>query len=179
MAVVIVATVAIELAQLGLVNGRDSTLGDIVANSVGGACGVLVAGHWRALLYPSPRSAARLAVTAAICFGSLLVATGWAFGSDATRSAYFAQLAPSFARFDQFDGNVFAATLDGRAFPAVAMTSADDIRARLRRDTIAVDVLTTAGSVRQRPSPIATVFDAEQQKILWLGRDGNDAVFET
>ena len=59
LAVALLATVAIELTQGFLLRGRFASVSDIVTNTAGAFVGHALADHWRALLFPSTRVAAR------------------------------------------------------------------------------------------------------------------------
>ena len=67
-------TTAIELVQIPL-PGRDASPVDIATNLTGAAIGVLIGRHWRTLLMPNARAAARLALGAGIAFLAVITAT--------------------------------------------------------------------------------------------------------
>jgi hypothetical protein len=68
-------TTAIELVQLRLVPGRDASVVDVVTNLSGALVGVLIGRHWHTLVRPTARTAASLAVAAAVTFLAVVGAT--------------------------------------------------------------------------------------------------------
>src|SRR6185437_1847814 len=50
-------TAAIELLQMHVIHGRDSSLGDVITNTLGGALGLVLADSWRVWVFPTPKQA--------------------------------------------------------------------------------------------------------------------------
>jgi hypothetical protein len=69
-------SIAIEIAQTGI-PGRDPSLSDILANSLGGALGALLGSRPSTWLAPTPRAADRLLALSIVLFISVVGATRW------------------------------------------------------------------------------------------------------
>src|ERR1051325_7402966 len=85
-------SVAIELTQLAIA-GRDSTIGDVVFNTLGGALGFAIAARFHNLIAPGQRTAARLTFAAASLWIVLQCISCLAFKVLVTRAQYFVQVA--------------------------------------------------------------------------------------
>jgi hypothetical protein len=77
LAAVALTTLAVEVLQLRLVAGRDTSLGDLVWNAVGGALAFGAVRHWRRLTRPTPRLATALTAGWATLWTVGTVATAW------------------------------------------------------------------------------------------------------
>ena len=70
-------TLGVELLQMKLVAGRDASLGDLIANTLGGGLGILIAAYWRQLVFPSAATARRHALAYALLLGWVWAGTAW------------------------------------------------------------------------------------------------------
>lgn len=168
-------SVAIELAQLAI-PGRDSTIGDVVFNTLGGGLGYLLF-HFRGpLLKPAPRTATRLAAIAGGLW--LLAQIAFAFSLRVTLSDrdYYMQIAPVLGNFSVFRGSVTAAEIADTAIPDGLIRNTSEVRDRLLRG----DPLRVTVTTRQLPgriAPIMRIADAARQEIVLLGQQRSDLVF--
>ncbi|MGQ0539326.1 MAG: VanZ family protein [Gemmatimonadaceae bacterium] len=109
---------AIEVTQLIAVTGRDPSLSDIVANSLGGALGVGLVRAFRYLASAPP------AAWRAVCWGSVLFATGalafgaWAVQVRVPRVETFSQWQPQRRGYLPFEGSLRALEVNGSDTPA-------------------------------------------------------------
>jgi len=71
---------AIELTQYLAVPGRFATVSDVLTNTLGTGVGVTLAVWWRELVWPSARSALRLAIAGAVAWTGVLVFGAWGVG---------------------------------------------------------------------------------------------------
>ena len=62
------ATILIETLQIGVISGRDASIGDVITNAVGGALGYLIGSRIDRLLRPSARAAFTLCVAWLSCW---------------------------------------------------------------------------------------------------------------
>ncbi|MFN8580270.1 MAG: VanZ family protein [Gemmatimonadaceae bacterium] len=69
-------SLTIELLQWRLIPGRDAALGDLIANSLGGAIGAAVVRWAAALFLPNTRQARRLAALGAALAAVVLTGVG-------------------------------------------------------------------------------------------------------
>jgi len=102
----------IELAQL-YIPGRDSSLGDVLANTLGAALGVTLTRTTVSWLQPSPAATARLSRTAALAAAAVCWATGTLLTPAYPDARYWGQWTPSLAHLEVYRGRVLDATLSG------------------------------------------------------------------
>src|SRR5690349_4715229 len=62
------ASVAIELLQLAVIPGRDPSLVDVIANTVGTLAGAFVGARWRMLVFPDRHTSRSLTVWSGAAF---------------------------------------------------------------------------------------------------------------
>ena len=110
-------TLGIELLQIRVVAGRDASLGDLLANTLGGGIGVALA-HWRAVfLFPRPAAARGLTLAWAALFA---VACGLASAglhpASVPRSLWI-QWTPPRRGFEPFTGQLLAFDVNGINLP--------------------------------------------------------------
>lgn len=167
----------VEAVQVGI-PGRHPALGDLLANTMGGAVGACLAVTSLAWLGTSGRP--RRGVTAA--WGAAVVAvvlgTSWMLTPFLPRSTWWVQHVPALGQFDTFPGTVVNARAGDLPLPAGRLPVED--RDRLRRGMLRRPEL-TAEAMFGRPTeglaPVVSVFDDRQREILVLGQDGEDLVF--
>ena len=119
----VAATVGIELLQFAI-PGRHPTLGDIVANSLGGAFGCGIA------LRRVPALVRRLTPLA---LAAVLAGTVWAFEPSLPDSAYYGQWTPRLTSFDPYDGQVLRAYTGSVDLPEGRLTAEAHASVRSRR----------------------------------------------
>lgn len=184
------ATVGIEILQVVVVPGRDSSLGDIIWNTTGGAVGALLADWWRRLLAPSPDEARHLARVAAA--GAFLAL---ALGAALLRPSYpegrwFAQWRPPDAQRVPPRARVLAAEWNGVAIPNGPLANDDALRALSRARGL--DVVTTVepletnryligvlAAADHRTRPLWRIAASDRALRFWARMRGNDARFRT
>ena len=66
------ASVAIELLQLTVIPGRDPSLVDVFANTLGTLAGALVGAHWRTLVFPDRHASPLLAVASGTAYVAMI-----------------------------------------------------------------------------------------------------------
>jgi hypothetical protein len=155
-------TCFVEAMQYHVIAGRDASVGDVVANSLGGAAGLLLADGWRRLVFPGPRLARRLAAAGAAGWLAVLAVTAWALGPaplpDAPRTTSFA---PVDQRWSVFHGQVLAASLDGNRLAPGPLgplrPAAAGPYASYHSDAMSLEVVVTNGNKRATFAPIVRV----------------------
>ncbi|MDH5761185.1 MAG: VanZ family protein [Gemmatimonadota bacterium] len=164
----------IETAQLVL-PGRYPTLGDVVWNGLGAALGAAlfrgVAAHRRRGPAASPRSGR----AAAVGVGLSLALAGWLLGPSPTHRAYWGQWTPDLGFMPRYEGRLLEATFGGTPFPRGRFPPHTDGAATLRGPWVLRTVL-VKGPPPPSVSPVASIYDADQDEILVLGVDGDDIV---
>ena len=168
-AALFVLSLSIEIAQL-FVPGRESALGDVVANTVGAAAGVGLA-YW---LPRRPRSA-RSGWAAAVALVAAMVGIGLAFRPSFPRTFYYGQWTPDLGQYETYQGKVVNAELGGMVLHSWRVDDSRAVRRHLL-DGDSLRVTAVAGPPPGATSPIFNVYDDHQREIVLLGADGNDLV---
>ena len=110
----------IELLQLSVIQGRDSSLSDIVANALGGALGACVDhdGEWSAAMWR------RLSWVVALVVSVVLVLGQWAAQPLLPRETHYVQWLPQRPGYVPFNGVLQAFALDSVELTAGAVIGA-------------------------------------------------------
>jgi hypothetical protein len=178
MLIVVGTTVLVEMLQLRVISGRDSSLGDILMNTVGGAVGIVLCDARHRLLHPEPRTAAWLALAAAMVWCALVAFGGWAVRPEIPSRQYHSLLAPDLVDIELFEGRIIAAAVDGR--PVVNGGSIEGsavFAARVREKGVRVDATITPGPPTFDIAPIVALGVSDQPLAIELGQNARDAVF--
>lgn len=164
----------VELAQIAL-PGRDPSLGDVTFNTLGTAAGQVafwLASRWQ---LPDSRTAARLALLAAVAAIAVFAATARMLEPWLPARAFSAWYAADLPNLDWYHGRVLRTTLGPIAFGPDRMPDRDAVRhlllegAPLRIDAIA------ARRVRGL-APLFVIVDDDDQEIFLVGPDRDDLV---
>jgi hypothetical protein len=174
----VAATLIIELLQV-FIPGRDASLGDVLANSLGGALGFFLAMHRETLLRPSQRFERFL--LAAWCVVWLVVTTISAFAlvPSPTRSQYYGLIARDLgANLPAFPGTVLHSRIDTITITdwEVPARAVRELLARPEGTTVRATLVPAAcptGTI----AGILQIADAEYREIVLLGQSGADLVF--
>ena len=127
-------SLAVEAAQGLLIAGRDATVSDLLANTLGAWAGAVLARHALALVSPSPSVASLLARSYALFSALLLIASYFLFTPVVPYQKLFVQWQPKRQGYDTLQGalrdlKLNGATLQGgqridpRALPFVDSSS--------------------------------------------------------
>lgn len=109
---VLAFTLLIELLQLHIVPGRDASVGDIIANSLGGGAGYLTGRFCFALLRPSARSAPRLVAAWLGIWLAMQLFVAYTFIPTLPDPPYYGQIdRPSGRTRPAFPGKVLSSTV--------------------------------------------------------------------
>lgn len=164
----------IELAQLAIA-GRDPSIGDLLANSLGGIVGAVGVRTRRRWMAPSRTAASRLSLGAAAGVATVVVATGLLWRPSLPASTYFVQWTPDLEHLERYGGRVLASSLGPGALvpderPAPARLGAlFDGRAELV-------VQAEAGPEPGSLAPILAIHDQYEREIILVGPDRDDLV---
>ncbi len=172
-------TFLIELLQMKVVPGRDASLGDVLANTLGGGLGAVLGAHWRRWIRPDPRTARRLALAWTLLLTWIWVGSAWGFGPTwPTGSPWFGQWAPDLGHLKHFPGHPLTITAGGE--PLLPGPALD--QARLE-DAVAADPTMRFRAVLGPPTdglaPVGSIYDGRQREVLLLGQDHRDLAFRT
>jgi hypothetical protein len=169
-----ILSATIESIQF-FVPGRDSSLGDLVFNTVGGAIGAAVV--WRAAswLYPRDRVAPRLAAVAAVSFAGVIALTGWLFTPTHPDASYVVQWEPDRYHLPPHPGEIADVRLGTWSLPPESMWPWQRFRdAWNRGDTLVVRM---RGAVTPPfLAPILSVHDLKRREVMFVGDDRGELV---
>jgi hypothetical protein len=169
----LVTTITVELLQIWI-PGRDTSLGDIFTNSLGGFIGILGADIWRIVVFPSRRAATRLTCGWTALWVLVLGASAWLAHISLPNTTAWGTWSPALLHHDYFAGKVLSATAGGLPTPYAISGASADVRRRLSSDSVVVEAR-IVGGIRSSPvAAIATVYDYRRSQIFMLGeREGN------
>lgn len=176
----------IETAQDWLVSGRESALGDLVANALGGAIGIALAELRGILFAPTRRAARLLAAAASAIVAGIAVLLAWGFQlSIPAQGVYWTTVHPHLPHYVAFQGTIDNATFDGLPIVCCRRDSATSqaIRASLERGTARIGARIAPaelpGPGTGRITPVVTIYDRWRNEILMLGCRRDHLVFRT
>jgi len=166
----------IETAQLIVIPGRYSTIGDVLTNSLGGALGFAIGRYALILLRPSPRIALALTMGWSALWLATQAISAYGFSPAIPKSQYFGQIAPCLGNLEQFRGAVVRASIANVTVPDTRFPDSHRVRELLLRGAI---VTTTIVPARRTSgiAPIVRVADTREREILLLAQDTDNLVF--
>jgi hypothetical protein len=170
-ALLCVVSVAIELGQL-LVPGRDSAIGDVVANAAGAVAGVALVHGWRR----RRRSASRAAAAAALALGVVAGAV-WILRPRFPPTVYWGQWTPRLGQFAWYGGRVLEADVGGTALPDGRLADSRAVRGKLAAGE-PLHLKALAGARTRRLAPIFSIADDRERGVVLIGADGDDLVLK-
>ena len=162
-------SVAIEVAQLWI-PGRESTLGDIVSNTLGAAAGLGLAWWW-----PRRRRSALAAAAAAGSIAAVIAAIGVSLRPSLPATSYFGQWTPDLGMYEWYRGTVVSAELGGMALPSWRLADSRAVREHLLAGG-PLRIRAVAGPPTGDLAPLFSIFDQEQREVLLVGPDRDDLV---
>jgi hypothetical protein len=166
----------IELAQFLMIPGRNSTIGDVLTNSIGGAIGFAIGRYGFALLRPSPRIASTLSMGWSAVWLAIQTISAFGFSPDIPRSQYYGQIARQLGNFEQFRGRVLRASIADIVVPDTQFNDGPRVRELLLRGATVTTTIVPPGSARGI-APILRVADASQREIVLLAQNASGLIF--
>ena len=170
---------AIELAQL-VVPGRNTLLIDWVANSAGGAVGIVLAA-WGCVRIgrrsatsssgPRPRTPSPSVLPLGICLllaAATLVGSMAAFRIALPAPPHFIQWTPALGHYDTYGGEILEATLGGQPVPGGRHPDPAQLEALLLAGA-PLEVEFEAGAPPAGLAPIFNIFTGTRRELLVLG----------
>lgn len=170
-------TITVELLQMHIIAGRDSSLGDVITNTLGGALGVYFADAWPRWILPSVRRARVLTLMATAVWLAITIATTWGLERSLPKSTAWGRWQPELMHMDSFRGTVLTADAASYAFPPGGSGADATFRARLMSDSVLVRATVIAGPPTQRVAPILDEADARKTEVFLLGQRGRALQF--
>jgi VanZ family protein len=168
-------SLSIETAQAFIVRGRDSTLSDILTNTLGGAIGIWSARTAPTWLAPSRKRAAWLGLIWGAIWLLIQIISSYSFAPSLSPSQYYGQIAQRGGRA-MFHGQVDSARIGTIPIPNGAFADSRSIRQLLLEGAPIVGFVRLA-----EPTPnfasIIRVADDKQRGIASLAEQGDQLVF--
>jgi hypothetical protein len=171
-------TLAIETLQWRLIPGRDASLGDLIANTLGAMIGAWLVGVSAKALHATPAGARVLSAVSGIVTSILIVVSAWLLRPIDPIGAQYVQWAPDREDMDVFRGRLVAVQLNGRllrpfeAFPSQwtydSVTQAMAVRA----------VIGTPIPPSERQAIIIRIVNEEYEGFM-LAQRGDAVVFRS
>jgi VanZ family protein len=168
-------SVLIETAQL-VIPGRDSTLGDVLTNSFGGALGFAIGRYAFTLLRPSPRIALALCMGWSAVWLGIQTISGFGLSLAIPNSEYYGQIARRLGNFEQFRGRVLRASIADIEVSDTRFENNAEMRELLLRGAT-VTTTVVPSNPTHNIAPIVRVADARDREIVLLAQSGKDLVF--
>ena len=159
----------IELVQL-VIPGRESALGDIVANTSGAALGAALPPWW-----PRRRRSGVVGGAATAGVLAVMVGAGLALRPNLPKRVYYGQWTADLGMYDWYQGRVLSAQIGDLALPSWRLEDSRAVRERLLSG-VPLGVRAIAGPRTARLAPVFSIFDQKQQEIVVLGPDRDDLV---
>ena len=166
----------VETAQFLVVPGRDSTLGDVVTNTIGGALGFALARYTWIWLRPSPQMATILTMFWCATWLAIQSISNYGFAPSLPDSRYYGQLARAIGNSAVFEGRVIDASAGDVVIPNSAFADSHVIRRALLNGAAVVTTVVPAGPTREIV-PIVRVADEEQREIVLLAQQQANLLF--
>ncbi|HET7457255.1 MAG TPA: VanZ family protein [Gemmatimonadaceae bacterium] len=179
-AIAFAASGTIELLQRWVIPGRDASVGDLLANTLGGGVGALLGAWWRTLILPDPPRARRLAAAGAAAWVAVLAATAWTLQRTVPRSptGYDVHWTPEDFPGERYGGRVLSVAVGDVPLVPGRLSEAA-VRGALDADSIRFSATFTAGAARRRGSEvIARVATPDSVPVLVFARRGCDLALE-
>ncbi len=169
-AIGLLASAAIELAQLSWIPGRDASLHDIVTNTAGTWLGALIVAHWgaRTRLWRAIGPAAAAAIVLAWVGGAFLLSP-----SLPSPQRWYAQWAHGFGDQEPFTGRVLSLSLQGIPLPDGLIDHTTELHDVLvEADTIRLATTIISGPPAPGNSQIAAVLLTRGNETFGVWQDG-------
>jgi hypothetical protein len=169
-------SVLIETAQFLAIPGRNSTIGDVLTNALGGALGFAIGRYSDLWLRPPPQIARNLAVGWAAIWLAAQAISSFNFTLSLPRSPYYGQIARVLGNYAVFRGLVLTESVGEVQIPNTALADSRSVQ-RLLLDGATVMATVVPAEPTRGIAPIVRVADARQREILLLAQDGDKLIF--
>ena len=167
----------IETAQFFVIPGRDSTIGDVVTNTLGGALGFAIGRYAQVWLRPSPRIARFFAAGWAMIWLAIQVISSFGFAVMLPDSQYYGQIARALGKnLAVFPGRVLNASVGDVQIPNTALSDHGKVR-QLLLDGATVFATVIPSGRTSEIAPIVRIADPKRNEIVLLAQKGEYLVF--
>ncbi len=166
----------IELLQL-FIPGRDASIGDVISNVAGCALGIAIVATAKWWIFPTRRLAGKLALAWAVLVSSTIAFTGYLLQPSFPQSTYYGQWTPRFGNMEWYRGKILDARIGSRFIRSWNLEHSDSVRTDLLRG-VPIEILALAGPSVPDLAPLFSIADEHQRRILLIGRDRDDLVYQ-
>jgi hypothetical protein len=165
----------VELAQLYVVSGRDPSVSDIVANTLGGALGAVLVRLATVRAAVPPQQWQWIAwVTAFAAAGALLLGE-WSLRPHVVRETVFVQWLPERARYAPFRGDLRRIWLESRQLVPGEVLPRETIADEFQDGRVTFCARIVPGAATGSTALIARLVRRSGEFVM-LGQDGDDLV---
>lgn len=169
-------SVLIEAAQLAVIPGRSSTIGDVLTNALGGALGFAIGGRATLLLRPPPHIARNLTLAWVAVWLTIQAASSFGLALSLPDAQYFGQIAPVLGNFAAFRGQVLVASIGAIQIPSAALADGREVRQRLLEGATFAATVVPAEPPR-KTAPVVRLADGGRNEIVLLAQNGGNLIF--
>lgn len=169
-------SVLLELAQLGVVPGRDPSLRDVLANGAGALAGAWLGGMITRLVHPEPRAAWRYTLVWGAGATLLLLAAAYLLRPSLPDSLWYGQHRAELGGYDRFEGELLGAAMSGKRLPSGPLMNRARPGGAEGELELAARITIPPGPTG-RLAPILSVFDGDRRRVAILGQVGSDLAF--
>lgn len=167
-------SVGVEIAQIWI-PGRFATLGDLMANTSGGAVGGLLGRAPKSLLLPDVHEARRLGIVWASIVTSWMVGATILLQPSVPDGPLYGNWTPNLGSEGWYDGSVLSADIGGLGLPSRLLEDPEEVRNRLRRG-VPVSLTFAAGESSDRPLPLFRLMARYGREVVRVDTHGADMV---
>jgi VanZ like family len=171
LAICLLATILIEGLQATLISGRDSSLRDILSNTVGGATGIGLYLKWARLRWPGATSALRLASASSLAWVLLLGISGLGTRLAPTERPWFGQWTPDLENYTLYPGQVLDVRLNGERPSRSLIPEPIAIRQEMRDGRPWMVLRAVSGPPPRRTALMFGITDDHEEDQLFVGQD--------
>lgn len=174
----VLLTLTIETLQFVMIPGRDASVGDVLANSLGGALGCWIGVSLDAWITPDPRGASRLMWSWLGLWLMVHGIAGYSLTPEPTDLRYYGQIKPMLSGRPPYAGDVTLARIDGQPIPTTSYDRAGIPHPELaKREGAIVRVDIVPRGRTPRLVPIVRIADGSFEEIMLVGQHRTDLVF--
>lgn len=174
---IVASTLAIEALQIFVVPGRDASVGDVIANSLGGALGWLVAVRLGTLLRPQEQTAWRLLVSWLVAWLVLQWTAAYAITPTPSMGRHYGRVGRAYGGSPPYAGRILAPTLNAAPIPDMSFPrSSAALDALSRGSHLAFEVTVIPGPAVPWAT-IAQIVDSVGEEVVLGAARRRDFVF--
>jgi hypothetical protein len=164
----------IEGAQL-FIRGRDSSIGDLLSNTIGTVGGYVIALSLPGWARAVSRHPHRAALAAAAAIALVIAGTGTLLRPSYPDTAYYGQWTADLGYLAWYRGRVLSARLGSLNLPSRRLDDSRVVREALLTG-VPLEIRALAGPRVPRLAPLFSIYDEREREILLVGPDRDDLV---